>query len=356
MSRTGSALLRAVLAWIRVSERPLVSGCVCSRLLGSRIQVMEDAPRCEDCGDGEAINPLDVMAGVAAGAADLPTNKRRAADKAGRDCCWVEGCGCNVGLVGVPTALVADASYIMQHEMSIEFGKHRGRPRLLPANESQNRLCRKHRPTNLPAKQVIGALVLIQHDGRLIPARVIGPAPVAVGRAGRAARAARAVAAPTSIWRAESEADSTIFQDLATAAVWTNADLRATYDASLKRAAADVKKAKDKKIDALEHQVKYHKMKRAAEKGGGEKERSPGRPAAPRPSPPPDAAPPPSLVARVSVTIVLPDDWEPGDLIRYCRRECKLKNDTMYTAVSYSTSRLLTGVCLLAGVPAAGVL
>ena len=230
MSRTGSALLRAVLAWIRVSERPLVSGCVCSRLLGSRIQVMEDAPRCEDCGDGEAINPLDVMAGVAAGAADLPTNKRRAADKAGRDCCWVEGCGCNVGLVGVPTALVADASYIMQHEMSIEFGKHRGRPRLLPANESQNRLCRKHRPTNLPAKQVIGALVLIQHDGRLIPARVIGPAPVAVGRAGRAARAARAVAAPTSIWRAESEADSTIFQDLATAAVWTNADLRGTRD------------------------------------------------------------------------------------------------------------------------------
>ena len=281
---------------------------------------MEAEQACGNCTEAEEIDPLRVISNVAAAAARAAAPKRKAENKAGRDVCWVDGCECTEGLVGVPSALVADASHIMQHEMNIDFGKWRGRPRELPKHETHNKLCPKDRPT-LPEKPIMGASVLIQHDGKLVPATIIGLAPVAAGRAGRgarAARAARAAAAPTSMWRAQSEADPSAFEDMATPAVWRSAELRATYNASIERKAADLKKAHDKKINALEHQVRYHRRK-GAEKGGGGA--AAAEAAATEASPPgqPDQATagtgtaPPPRVARVDVTTVLPPDWQPGD-------------------------------------------
>ena len=275
---------------------------------------MDDVPPCADCTEAEDNDHLNQLANVAVGAARAAALKRRAESKAGRDVCWVVGCGCAEGLLGVPKAFLADASHIMLNEMLIDFGKSRGKARELPQKEAYNKLCAVHRP-KLPLKPIMGARVLISSDGKLVPATVIGPAAVVVGRAGRGAREARAVAAPISTWRAESDADSSVFEDLLTEKVWTYAELRMSYDASVARAAVELKHAKAQRINALEHQVRYHRDKRAADKARGEKLPSPARPTPPPPPPPDAAQAAPSLVALVSVTTVIPRDWQPGNLI-----------------------------------------
>lgn len=276
---------------------------------------MDDEPPCADCTEAEDIDHLNQLANVAAGAARVAALKRRAESKAGRDVCWVMGCGCAEGLLGVPKAFLADASHLMLNEMLIDFGMSRGKARELPKYEAHNKLCAVHRP-KLPLKPIIGARVMITSDGKLVPATVVGPAAVAVGRAGRGAREARAVAAPISTWRAESDTDSSVFEDLLTDKVWTYADLRSSYDASVARAAVELKHAKVQRINALEHQVRYHRDKLAAHKARGEKLPSPARPTPPPPPPPDAAQAAPSLVARVSVTTVVPRDWQLGHVGR----------------------------------------
>ena len=129
---------------------------------------MDDEPPCADCTEAEDVDHLNQLANVAAGAARVAALKRRAESKAGRDVCWVMGCGCAEGLLGVPKAFLADASHIMLNEMLIDFGKSRGKARELPQKEACNKLCAEHRP-KLPLKPIIGARVMITSDGKLVP-------------------------------------------------------------------------------------------------------------------------------------------------------------------------------------------
>jgi hypothetical protein len=126
---------------------------------------MEDVPMRVEGANDDTIDPLDIMAGVAAQAAPAAKPKRKAAVQAGRDVCFVHGCDCVEGLVGIPPAHVADAMHVMQHEMGIDLGSYGGKPRTLPLREDKNKICVKCRPT-LPAKQIIGAKVLVKQGTR----------------------------------------------------------------------------------------------------------------------------------------------------------------------------------------------
>ena len=59
---------------------------------------MEYAPEGADSGNAEEIDPLELMAGVAGGAAPLPARKRKPALQGGRGVCFVVGCNCTEGL------------------------------------------------------------------------------------------------------------------------------------------------------------------------------------------------------------------------------------------------------------------
>ena len=107
---------------------------------------MDDVPPCADCTEAEDNDHLNQLANVAVGAARAVALKRRAESKAGRDVCWVVGCGCAEGLLGVPKAFLADASHIMLNEMLIDFGKSRGKARELPQKEACNKLCAEAGP------------------------------------------------------------------------------------------------------------------------------------------------------------------------------------------------------------------
>ena len=130
----------------------------------------------------EEIDPLAVMAGVAAEADRAAKPKRVRAPDPGRGVCFVTGCDCKTGLKGVPAGRIEDAMHIMTHEMGIDLGEFKGKPRVIPPNSGHNKFCPEHYP-ELPEKQILGAKVLVKmNDGNFKPAIVSGPAPVAVGR------------------------------------------------------------------------------------------------------------------------------------------------------------------------------
>ena len=62
---------------------------------------------------------LGVLAGAAINAA---RGKRKQLPKAGRDVCWVKGCPCTTGLVGVPKNRVADAMFLLTVVMGVDVG------------------------------------------------------------------------------------------------------------------------------------------------------------------------------------------------------------------------------------------
>ena len=239
-------------------------------------RAMEDVPEGADGGNTEEIDPLELMAGVAEGAAPLPARKRKPALQGGRGVCFVVGCECTEGLKGVEPSRCADAMHALQHaNPPVDLGEFKGLQRTLPLNSGHNKLCAKHYP-KLPEKQIIGAKVLVKMaDGNFKPATVTGPAPVAVGRVGRGARTVQSLAAPTKWCVAVWDGDGAMLPgvELSQEEVWTQSDLRAAYDSSVSAAADAAKKAAAKKIDALQHQVRY-----AQGKLGGHSPRPPAAP------------------------------------------------------------------------------
>ena len=180
----------------------------------------------------EGTDPLQLMAGVAAEAAPLGKAKRKAAVQGGRQVCFVTGCECTTGIVGIPTARVADAQHVMENVTGIDFGVFKKESRALPQAERLNKLCPQHLP-RLPAKQIIGAKVLLLLAGAVVHGTVVGPAPVLCS-AGRGARAARDLATP-ALWRVLGDADEAGLADIPTAEVWSLADLRTAFDADIDR-------------------------------------------------------------------------------------------------------------------------
>ena len=178
--------------------------------------------------DDFPVDPLDVLAGAAAGAAAARAPKRKQALKPGRDVCFVAGCTCSVGLKAVPKDRVADANYA-KCDVTLSLGNVGGKARVLP-NES-NKLCPDHYPV-LTEQRLIGADVLVETDGRIVLAKVVGAAPLPVGLGGlRGARAARAARQEPSdiLWQAVD--DQQVAHDLTAAEVWAGAQLRTAYNA-----------------------------------------------------------------------------------------------------------------------------
>lgn len=270
---------------------------------------MDDEPQAAVTGQ-QGEDPLDIMATAAAGAARA---KRKAANVSGIHVCWVAGCDCKDDLVGVAPGRAADAMHIMQGQMGIDLGEYNGKPRTLPDRDDRNQLCPSHIPS-LPRQQIIGAKVLWKVDGVHIPATVIGPE-IVVGGAGRGPRAARDLAAPIlpeTRWRVQGDADLDGHIDATTAEVWAAADLRASYDASLRAAEAEAKKKYQGKVDALQHKVARAKAKVMKPQPPPVPRSSPPSPRR-APAPPPPPPPPAATVARVKVRIPLERSWKPGE-------------------------------------------
>ena len=264
----------------------------------------------------QAGNPLVTAAGIFAAADPLPARKRSAPLQGGRDVCFVHDCDCTTGLVGVPTARVADANFMLQHCMLIDLGTYAGKPRELPAREDRNKLCEKHRP-KLPERQVIGARVMARLEGRVVPATIVGPA---AGRAMRKAPATRELPA-SSRWSARPDdagAAGGWCVDMTTDEVRQAAELRAAYDVSVSAAEAAAKKAYRGQVNRLQHALKY-----ARDKGCGPQ---------PPPGPPPPAGSPRRAAAgatsgsprvgatapssqEVQVRARVPRTWQPGEAV-----------------------------------------
>ena len=268
---------------------------------------MDAEPEDAGANQGEVDTTFDVFANVAAAAAPLPTNKRPPPLQSGRNQCFVVGCDCTTGLVGIAPKHCADAEHIMRTELRIDLGEWKGQPRSLPRDASKNRVCAKHMP-NYSEQPIIGAKVLLHLGDRFVKASITGPALIPGGLAGRGARAARGLGQSTTKWHAQAEAGGADALDMSTDEGYKSEALRAAYD-------VDVAKVGAKKINALRHQVRYAKQKL---------EPQPPPPAAargapsPRPSPRPAAAPPmpPATTATITITVPLSRSWVAGDMIQ----------------------------------------
>jgi hypothetical protein len=94
----------------------------------------------------EDVDPLDLMAGVAAESAAIPTKKRTLPPLSGRDVCFVAGCDCRVGLKGIPKERAADAQHI-----SVTHASHSRHSSLRASRISVFQLHRRDSPkSNLP--------------------------------------------------------------------------------------------------------------------------------------------------------------------------------------------------------------
>ena len=138
------------------------------------VRAMEVAMEVDETETLDDIDTLELMAGVAAGATPSLQHSGHSGKPllhAGRSKCWIEGCDCTTGLEGIPPDRIADAQHVMQHDMQLQFGAFKGAARALPKMKRQNKLCLLHRPI-LPAKQIIGASVLIKLGGEFVPVAV----------------------------------------------------------------------------------------------------------------------------------------------------------------------------------------
>ena len=257
------------------------------------------------------------------------SGKRKQRVNPGQHCCWWPDCDARGEVCKpCPKERVQDAQFGLEVHLGYDpmAGVSAGKPRLLP--DKHNKLCPQHFPV-LPEQRILGATVLLEEDGQLVPATV--EAPVAGRRRVAAGAALSAVAViRQQKWMARTEAG--VAHELSTADVWRCAGLFKVHKEGLARQKAE----NAKKVQSLQTMLARARnaQKESQKEASGDAPHSPNRPQPP-PGPPPAARSPRSASGRrpsgrasassvqlsekrVLLRVRVPDGWEDGQQISFC--------------------------------------
>ena len=270
----------------KISAQTLGVADATASVPGAHSSTSDSAMECDESHD-----PLDILTGVAGRVGegfsgcsvveDAVGQKRKGGSKPGKHTCWALGCMVPASeCKRIDKGRHADANFAAKQQ-NITFGTDRqGNERLVVPYTDY--LCTDHMPV-LPAKQILGAPVLIQTEAEgMLPAIVVEPAPLpTAGRGGQGRRTQNA----QMLWLAR--ADGGAEAHLTEADVWRLAELRRAYDVSLKKGVDAQKAAHRQLVDALRHKVAYSRDQPAEANEGEADEQPPAADGQPPRSPAP---------------------------------------------------------------------